>query len=130
MATVVAVLHHKLAYFHWTGFYLVTEPNVLEIGPYQGPPACSKIPFAKGVCGTCAQRREVIIVEDVHAFPGYISCHATTNSEIVIPVIDKDNLIAVLDVDSDDYSAFDHTDQRYLKQVVHLLLTTPRSSMP
>jgi len=102
-ATTACLLNEAFDYFFWTGFYVVDplKPNELVVGPYQGTLGCLRIPFGKGVCGTCAQREETVIVEDVHKFPGHIACDSRSNSEIVVPVFDKaGNLAAVLDVDS------------------------------
>ena len=107
--------------FFWTGFYVVDpeKADELVVGPYQGTLGCLRIPFGKGVCGAAAARRETVIVEDVHAFPGHIACDARSLSEIVTPVFDKSGaLIAVLDVDSDQAAMFDKTDQRYLEGIV------------
>ena len=112
--------------FFWTGFYLVDaeKPNELVIGPYQGTLGCLRIPFDKGVCGACASRRESIIVPDVHAFPGHIACDSRSNSEIVTPVFDGDGeLIAVLDVDSTQFNAFDEVDEAGLRAICADLLT-------
>src|SRR6056297_2238773 len=107
MATVVCELHHADDRFDWTGFYRVTAPEMLKIGPYQGGHGCLTIPFERGVCGACARSGEVQIVDDVDAFPGHIACAASTRSEIVLPVRDgAGGLIAVLDIDSDRPAAF------------------------
>jgi len=112
--------------FFWTGFYVVDplKPEELVVGPYQGTLGCLRIPFGKGVCGACADRKESIIVPDVHAFPGHIACDSRTNSEIVIPVFDADGaLAAVLDVDSEQADAFDETDRLGLEAICRSLLT-------
>lgn len=112
--------------FFWTGFYIVDplKPEELVVGPYQGTLGCLRIPFGKGVCGACADRKESIIVPDVHAFPGHIACDSRTNSEIVVPVFDADGaLAAVLDVDSEQADAFDETDQLGLEAICRSLLT-------
>ena len=111
MATVACELHHSDARFDWTGFYRVTEPRLLKIGPYQGGHGCLVIPFDRGVCGAAARSGEVQIVPDVDAFPGHIACASSTLSEIVLPVRDAaGELIAVLDIDSDRPDAFDVAD--------------------
>ncbi|SIO47986.1 GAF domain-containing protein [Rhodovulum sp. ES.010] len=111
MATMVCELHHADDRFDWTGFYRVTEPGLLKIGPYQGGHGCLTIPFDRGVCGAAARTGEVQIVADVDAFPGHIACAASTRSEIVVPVRDAaGDLIAVLDVDSDRPAAFADAD--------------------
>src|SRR5688572_31810326 len=100
MATVSALLHHGFG-FLWTGFYRVVSPQLLRVGPYQGTLGCLDIPFGQGVCGAAAARREAVIVPDVHAFPGHITCDARSRSEIVVPVFGPERkLIAVLDIDS------------------------------
>lgn len=112
--------------FFWTGFYVVDplKPTELVVGPYQGTLGCLRIPFGKGVCGACADRRETIIVPDVHAFPGHIACDSRTNSEIVVPVFDADGqLAAILDVDSEQPDAFDDIDKLGLEAICHRLLT-------
>jgi len=112
--------------FFWTGFYLVDpdKQNELVVGPYQGTLGCLRIPFGKGVCGACAAQRESIIVPNVHEFPGHIACDSRSNSEIVTPVFDKSGaLVAVLDVDSTQFNAFDTTDQSSLEAICADLLT-------
>jgi L-methionine (R)-S-oxide reductase len=114
--------------FFWTGFYVVDpdKPRELVIGPYQGTLGCIRIPFDKGVCGACAARRESIIVPDVHAFPGHIACDSRSNSEIVTPVFDANgDLVAVLDVDSTQFDAFDAIDEEGLSAICADLLTVP-----
>jgi len=119
MASVVCELFHGIDGFDWVGFYRVTEPNVLKIGPYQGGHGCLVIPFDRGVCGAAATQGQTLIVDDVDAFPGHIACASSTRSEIVCPVRDKfGNLIAVLDIDSDQPSHFDKTDQECLESII------------
>ncbi|MBY0563467.1 MAG: GAF domain-containing protein [Hyphomonadaceae bacterium] len=111
--------------FFWTGFYLVDEhkPDELVVGPYQGTLGCLRIPFGKGVCGAAAERRETIIVPDVHAFPGHIACDSRSNSEIVVPVFDAAGALAgVLDVDSTQFDAFDDVDRAGLEAICGDLL--------
>lgn len=111
MATVACEVHHSDDRFHWTGFYRVTEPNVLKIGPYQGGHGCLVIPFARGVCGAAARTGAVQLVPDVDAFPDHIACASSTRSELVLPVFDKrGDLIAVFDLDSDYPNAFTEQD--------------------
>lgn len=111
MATLACEIHHADERFDWTGFYRVTEPGILKIGPYQGGHGCLVIPFERGVCGACARTGEVQIVDDVEAFPGHIACAASTRSEIVLPVRDSGGrLIGVLDIDSDRPAAFTQAD--------------------
>ncbi len=107
MATVVCELHHADDRFDWTGFYRVTEPGLLKIGPYQGGHGCLQIPFSRGVCGAAARTGETQIVDDVDAFPGHIACASSTRSEIVLPVRNaQGEIIAVLDIDSNQPAAF------------------------
>ncbi|KAB2884352.1 MAG: GAF domain-containing protein [Albidovulum sp.] len=111
MATVVCELHHADERFDWTGFYRVTEPGLLKIGPYQGGHGCLVIPFERGVCGAAARTGAVQIVPDVEAFPGHIACSSSTRSEIVLPVFGRGGrLIGVLDIDSDRPDAFTDRD--------------------
>lgn len=122
MATIACLLHHNLDYFFWTGFYRVVTPRELLIGPYQGTLGCLHISFDRGVCGAAARRGETLIVPDVHQFPGHIACDPNSKSEIVVPVFnDRDELIAVLDVDSAEYDAFDEVDKRHLEEIVTFL---------
>ena len=121
MVTVSNILHHKFDYFFWTGFYVVdpVRPDELVVGPYQGTLGCLRIPFGKGVCGAAAMRAVPVIVDDVHDFPGHIACDPNSKSEVVVPVFDgEDNLIAVLDVDSDVVGAFDGVDAEELARIV------------
>jgi GAF domain-containing protein len=122
MATVVCLLHYAFDAYFWTGFYRRMGPERLLIGPYQGTLGCLEITFNRGVCGACARSRQTVIVPDVHQFPGHIACDAASKSEIVVPVFDRARqLIAVFDVDSDQYDSFDAVDQRYLEQIMALL---------
>jgi L-methionine (R)-S-oxide reductase len=117
MSSIVAVLHHTMPHYFWTGFYRVTG-DVLRVGPYQGTPACIRIPRGHGVCGTAWAQGVPIVVKDVHAFPGHIACDARSVSEIVIPWKDRnDNVVAVLDVDSTLPAAFDACDRQNLMSV-------------
>lgn len=107
--------------FPWVGFYRVRGKELL-IGPYQGSFGCTRIPFGKGVCGTCAEQRKTIVVPDVHQFPGHIACDPASKSEIVVPVFDDSgDLRAVLDIDSEDYGTFDHVDQFHLELIVEMM---------
>lgn len=122
MATIACLLHHSFDYFFWTGFYRVVAPGELRIGPYQGTLGCLHISFDRGVCGAAARKEETIVVPDVHQFPGHIACDPTSKSEIVVPVFNERNeLIAVLDVDSAEYDAFDEVDRRHLEEIVTFL---------
>jgi len=119
MATVACEVHHADDRFDWTGFYRVTEPGVLKIGPYQGGHGCLVIPFARGVCGAAARTGEVQLVPDVDAFPGHIACASSTRSELVIPVQNTDGeVIAVFDIDSDQPDAFTADDAENLTAIL------------
>ena len=120
LATASCILNELFSDFFWTGFYLVApdNPKELVVGPYQGTLGCLRIPFGRGVCGTAAANRETVIVEDVHTFPGHIACDNRSNSEIVVPVFDKDSeLVAVLDIDSEAFGTFDHIDKVALEGI-------------
>lgn len=122
MASVVCLLHNAFPYYYWTGFYRRVGPEELLVGPYQGTMGCLRIPFSRGVCGAAARERRTIIVDDVNRYPGHIACDAASASEIVIPVFDaRDELIAVLDVDSSVTGAFDDVDRAALEEIVALL---------
>ncbi|MEX0971315.1 MAG: GAF domain-containing protein [Paracoccaceae bacterium] len=119
MASVVCELFHGDDRFDWVGFYRVTAPELLKIGPYQGGHGCLSIPFSRGVCGAAARERRTQLVTDVDAFPGHIACASSTRSEIVLPVIDgAGTLIAVLDIDSNQPDAFDPQDQAALEAML------------
>lgn len=118
MATVACELHHSFEYYDWTGFYRVTAPALLKIGPYQGGHGCLEITFDRGVCGAAARERRTMLVPDVHAFPGHIACSSSTASEVVVPVLSPDGeVIAVLDVDSDSPEAFRDVDAEALERL-------------
>lgn len=119
MATIAALVHHGFGHL-WTGFYrVVNDGELLRVGPYQGTLGCLEIQFGKGVCGAAAARAETVIVEDVHAFPGHITCDGRSRSEIVLPVFDaRRALIAVFDIDSDRPATFDHADQIGLERLL------------
>ena len=119
MATVACELHHADDRFDWTGFYRVVGPELLKIGPYQGGHGCLVIPFSRGVCGAAARTGEVQLVDDVDAFSGHIACASSTRSEIVLPVWNKTgDLLAVLDIDSDQPSAFTQADAGALRGIL------------
>ncbi|MGX9356354.1 GAF domain-containing protein [Roseobacteraceae bacterium S113] len=119
MATMACELHHADDRFDWTGFYRVTAPELLKIGPYQGGHGCLVIPFSRGVCGACARTGSVQLVADVNAFDGHIACASSTQSEIVLPVHRADGtLIAVLDIDSDQPAAFTQEDAKGLAALI------------
>lgn len=118
MATLACEIHHADDRFDWTGFYRVTEPELLKIGPYQGGHGCLVIPFARGVCGAAAREGRTQLVPDVEAFPGHIACASSTRSELVIPVYAKRGLIGVLDIDSDQPDAFTEDDAAALEAIL------------
>ncbi|MBB6632685.1 GAF domain-containing protein [Cohnella thailandensis] len=120
LANASALLNVYLTDINWVGFYLLQEGE-LVLGPFQGLPACVRIALGRGVCGTAAQKRETIRVEDVHQFPGHIACDAASNSEIVVPLYAKDELIGVLDIDSPLKGRFTEEDQRLLEKFVRVL---------
>jgi len=120
MATTACEIHHADDRFDWTGFYRVTGPEILKIGPYQGGHGCLQIPFSRGVCGAAARTGQAQIVADVDAFPGHIACASSTRSELVLPVRNKaGTLIAVFDIDSDQPDAFTQEDADHLTAILH-----------
>jgi GAF domain-containing protein len=124
-ANLAALLFWSLPQLNWAGFYLV-EPRRgdLLLGPFQGKPACVRIPVGRGVCGTAAARRETVVVPDVHAFPGHITCDSASNSEIVVPVVRDGELLGVLDLDSPVRSRFDDADARGLEALVRAFVAS------
>ncbi|MBF7152971.1 MULTISPECIES: GAF domain-containing protein [Bacillus] len=116
-----ALLNQFLDRVNWVGFY-VTEGNQLVLGPFQGMPACVRIPFGRGVCGVAAETKTTQLVADVHQFPGHIACDSASNSEIVVPIVKEGTVIGVLDIDSPEKNRFDEVDQRYLEKFVETLL--------
>ena len=122
-ANMAALLFWSLRDLNWVGFYLVEpERGDLLVGPFQGKPACVRIPVGRGVCGTAAARRETVVVPDVHAFPGHIACDSASNSEVVVPVIRNGTLLGVLDLDSPVRGRFDEADGRGLEALVRILV--------
>jgi len=122
MASTASVLHELLPAASWTGFYRVVAPELLRVGPYQGPVGCLEIAFDRGVCGAAARLERSQVVEDVHNFEGHIACDALARSEVVVPVFDmQHNLVTVLDIDSHYRAAFDDTDRVALERIVDLL---------
>ena len=120
MATVTCEVHHSDPRFDWTGFYRVTAPEMLKIGPYQGGHGCLQIPFSRGVCGAAARTGQVQLVADVDAFPGHIACASSTRSELVLPVFNgSGQVIAVFDIDSDRPDAFAQADADALVAILH-----------
>lgn len=120
MANLSALIHQAFG-FWWTGFYRV-QGDELVLGPFQGPLACTRIKKGRGVCGTAWKEQRTIIVPDVEQFPGHIACSSESRSEIVVPVWRDKEIVAVLDIDSRDLNTFDTTDQRYLEQVVAIMV--------
>jgi GAF domain-containing protein len=120
MATLVAVLHAKMPHHFWTGFYTVHDADTLYVGPYQGSVACQVL-SGGGVCLQCARTAQPVIVPDVEAFPGHIACDARSKSEIAMPVIKEDRVVAVLDIDSDKLAQFDQDDVLPLERILALL---------
>ena len=119
MANVAAALKEQFQWF-WVGFYAIKNGE-LVLAPFQGPVACTRIQKGKGVCGTAWLRAETLIVPDVEKFAGHIACNSLSKSEIVVPVKRNDQVVAVLDVDSEAYSFFDDTDKKYLEEIVALI---------
>lgn len=119
MANVAAMLHETFG-FWWTGFYRVVGEE-LVLGPFQGPMACTRIKKGRGVCGTAWQQEETQVVPDVEQFPGHIACSSASRSEIVVPVKQGEDIIAVLDIDSAELNTFDHTDRHFLEEIVSML---------
>ena len=119
MANLAAMIHQTFG-FWWTGFYRVVGQE-LVLGPFQGPIACTRIAYGRGVCGTAWQRGESVVVEDVEKFPGHIACSSLSRSEIVVPIYDNDRVVAVLDIDSEHLATFDEVDKMWLERIVKLL---------
>lgn len=119
MANLAAMIHHTFG-FWWTGFYRVVGEE-LVLGPFQGPIACTRIAYGSGVCGTAWQRGTTVVVPDVEQFPGHIACSSLSRSEIVVPIRKGDNIVAVLDIDSEHLATFDDVDGKWLERIVKLL---------
>ena len=119
MANTAALLHEAFG-FWWTGFYIV-KGEELVLGPFQGPVACTRIGFGKGVCGASWERRETIVVPNVHEFPGHIACSSLSQSEIVVPMFRDNEVYAVLDIDSKELSTFDEVDKEWLEKIVSVI---------
>lgn len=119
MANMAALIHETFG-FWWTGFYIV-KGEELVLGPFQGPIACTRIPYGKGVCGTAWHRQETIVVPDVEEFPGHIACSSLSRSEIVVPIFSDNKVYAVLDIDSKELATFDSIDKEWLERIVELL---------
>lgn len=119
MANVAAALKEQFRWL-WVGFYIVRE-NELVLGPFQGPVACTRIKKGRGVCGTSWSEGKTLIVPDVEKFPGHIACSSLSRSEIVVPLFKNFEVVAVLDVDSEELDTYDETDRKYLEEIVHLI---------
>lgn len=121
MASVCAVLHHKMDYYFWTGFYLF-KSGKLVVGPYQGPLACQELEKDKGVCWAALNKGAPVLVKDVHAFPGHVSCDSRSKSEITLPVYNQGKeIVAIFDVDSDQLDSFSEVDQLALTEIIDLI---------
>ena len=129
LANSAALLFWSLPAINWAGFYLLKEEE-LVLGPFQGQIACVRIRLGKGVCGTAAEKRQTLVVPNVHEFPGHIACDSASNSEIVIPIIKDDLLIGVLDIDSPEFARFDETDKTELEKFVQILTDAIPSRRP
>ena len=120
LANASALLYSALDHLNWAGFYLC-EGDRLVLGPFQGKPACIEIPIGRGVCGTAAERKETVLVPDVHKFPGHIACDGASNSEIVIPLFSGGTLVGVLDIDSPLFDRFTEADKEGLERFAEIL---------
>ena len=127
-ANTTSLLFYGLTGLNWVGFYLLDAASGdLLVGPFQGRPACVRIPLGKGVCGTAAAERRTVLVPDVYAFPGHIACDGASRSELVVPVIDRGRLIGVLDLDSPRLGRFDETDARGIESMVEVFVRAVRA---
>ncbi len=122
-ANTAALLFHSLPDVNWVGFY-IAEGKQLTLGPFQGKPACVRIPFGKGVCGTAAAKRETIIVPDVNRFPGHIACDTASQSEIVVPLLNWGKMLGVLDIDSASLDRFDEDDEEGLESIASVFVAS------
>lgn len=120
LANLLSVLKYTFDYYLWVGFYFVDPENKTELvlGPFQGKVSCTRLKIDKGVCATAVQKRETIVVDNVYDFPGHIFCDSNSKSEIVLPIFKNNEVIAVLDIDSGSFSAFDGTDKKYLEELI------------
>ena len=125
-ANFASLLFHSLPDLNWVGFYLYKDGE-LVLGPFQGQPACVRIAMGKGVCGTAAERRETMVVDNVHEFPGHIACDSASNSEIVVPVVKGRRLLGVLDLDSPSVARFNEDDERGLNELVAIFVESTES---
>ena len=121
LSTAACSVHHAFSHFHWTGFYCVSAPDMLSIGPYQGGHGCVWIPFSRGICGAAARLKQTQWIRDVHTREDHIACSSTTNSEVVVPILYRGEVVAVLDVDSDILDAFSAEDVVFLEAVAELV---------
>ena len=119
MSNIAAIIHDTFK-FWWTGFYRVIN-NELVLGPFQGPVACTRIGYGKGVCGTSWKEGKTIVVEDVHEFPGHIACSSASKSEIVVPIFKDGQVVAVFDIDSENLATFDNIDKEWLEKIIDLV---------
>jgi L-methionine (R)-S-oxide reductase len=126
-ANTSALLFDLMPDVNWAGFYFLRGGNELVVGPFQGKPACVRIPVGRGVCGTAAERRQSILVEDVHAFPGHIACDAASRSELVVPLMRDGRILGVLDLDSPRPARFDGSDQAGIEEVAAIYLAASSS---
>ncbi len=119
-ANIAALIYDSLADLNWAGFYLLRDGE-LQLGPFQGKTACTRIQIGKGVCGTAVAEKRIIRVADVHTFPGHIACDSASASEIVLPIYDNERIIGVLDIDSPVMNRFDENDEEGLSRIVHMI---------
>src|SRR5436305_9236116 len=122
-ANMAALVYHGLPELNWAGFYFVKGGEELVLGPFQGKPACVRIPWGQGVCGTAAARRETVLVPDVHEFPGHIACDPASRSEMVVPLIRESRILGVLDLDSPVRGRFDADDRAGCERLVAVFLS-------
>lgn len=122
LANISACLNENMDRINWVGFYIMKDGE-LVLGPFQGKPACIRIPIGKGVCGTCVKEKKIQRIEDVHQFPGHIACDSASNSEIVLPLFKNGEVIAVLDIDSPHFKRFTQNDERILEEVSEYIST-------
>lgn len=120
-ANLSSLVYHSLPDLNWAGFYL-SQGDQLVLGPFQGKPACVRIAMGKGVCGTAAEQRQTILVDNVHDFPGHIACDSASNSEVVVPLIKHERLLGVLDLDSPSFARFDDEDARGLNELAEIFI--------
>lgn len=128
-ANLSSLLYHSLPDVNWAGFYLLKDDE-LVLGPFQGKPACVRIPLGKGVCGVAAEQRQTILVDNVHEFPGHIACDSASNSEVVVPLLSDGRLIGVLDLDSPRVSRFDDEDALGLNALAEIFLNASQKTIP